>query len=67
MYEYEKKAPSIAVEGSESPAAAQQESPEFSRREIKKLVHDLFIPKPMLYWADFLITVSIGYGLPQST
>ncbi|HWQ69613.1 MAG TPA: fatty acid desaturase [Patescibacteria group bacterium] len=52
MYDYEKKAS----------AGAQQETPDFSRREIKKLVHDLFTPKPLLYWADFLITVSIGYG-----
>ena len=62
LYEYEKKAPSIAMEGSELPAAAQHDTPDFSRREIKKLVQDLFAPKPLLYWADFLITLSIGYG-----
>ena len=62
MYEYEKKVPSISLEESQSPAAAQQEHPAFSRREIKKLVQDLFMPKPLLYWADFLITISIGYG-----
>lgn len=62
MYEYEKQVPSISLEEPKSPAAAQQEHPAFSRREIKKLVQDLFTPKPWLYWADFLITVSIGYG-----
>jgi len=62
LYEYEKKVPSIFLEESQSPAAAQQEHPAFSRREIKKLVQDLFMPKPLLYWADFLITISIGYG-----
>lgn len=62
MYESEKQVPSKAMRGSESAAAAQQDTPDFSRREIKKLVHDLFTPKPLLYWADFLITVSIGYG-----
>ena len=62
LYGYEKKAPSIALEGSESLDTAQQETQAFSRREVEKLVQDLFTPKPALYWADFLITVSIGYG-----
>ena len=62
MYDSEKKAPSITLEGSESLDAAQQETQAFSRREVEKLVQDLFTPKPALYWADFLITVSIGYG-----
>ncbi len=62
LYDYEKRAPSIALEGPESPAATEQETPAFSRREAKRLVQDLFTPKPLLYWADFLITVSIGYG-----
>lgn len=34
----------------------------FSRSEAKRLVQDLLTPKPLLYWIDFLITVSIGYG-----
>ena len=62
MYDSEKKASSITLEGSESPAANEQETPAFSHREAKKLVQDLFTPKPVLFWADFLITVSIGYG-----
>lgn len=62
MYDYKQKAPSAALEGAASPAAAPQENPDFSRREIKKLVQDLFTPKPALYWTDFLVTASIGYG-----
>lgn len=62
LYDYKQKAPSTALEGAASPAAAPQENQDFSRREIKKLVQDLFAPKPALYWTDFLVTVSIGYG-----
>jgi fatty acid desaturase len=62
LYDYKQKAPFTALERAASPATAQQESPDFSRREIKKLVQDLFTPKPALYWTDFLVTVSIGYG-----
>lgn len=58
----EKRVSSTTVGGSRSSAAALYETPDFSRREIKKLVQDLFTPKPLLYWADFLITLSIGYG-----
>jgi fatty acid desaturase len=62
LYDYKQKAPSSALERAASPAAAPQENPDFSRREIKKLVQDLFTPKPAFYWIDFLVTVSIGYG-----
>ena len=62
MYDSKKRAPSAALQESESPAADERETPAFSHREAKKLVQDLFTPKPVLYWADFLITVSIGYG-----
>lgn len=62
MYDSKKRVPSVALQGSESTAADEQETPAFSHREAKKLVQDLFTPKPLLYWADFLITVSIGYG-----
>lgn len=62
MYVSEKRVSSTTVGGSRSSAAALYETPDFSRREIKKLVQDLFTPKPLLYWADFLITLSIGYG-----
>ncbi len=62
MYDYEKRGPSIALQRSELPAAYEQETPDFSHREVKKLVQDLFTPKPVLFWADFLISVSIGYG-----
>lgn len=53
LYDYKQKAPAVTLGGSDSSAAAQQENPAFSRREIKKLVQDLFTPKPLLYWADF--------------
>ena len=62
MYDSKKMAPSAALHGSESPTTDERETPAFSHREAKKLVQDLFTPKPVLYWADFLITVSIGYG-----
>ncbi|MBI2884524.1 MAG: fatty acid desaturase, partial [Candidatus Methylomirabilis oxyfera] len=62
LYDYKQKTPSTALEGAASSAPAQQENQDFSRREIKKLVQDLFAPKPALYWTDFLVTVSIGYG-----
>jgi fatty acid desaturase len=47
---------------SRSPAT-QQASQSFSLREAKELIQDLFAPKPLLYWTDFLITVSVAYGL----
>jgi fatty acid desaturase len=62
LYEYEKKTPAIAVEGSELSAASEQETPAFSHRAAKELVQDLFEPKPAVFWADFLVTVGIGYG-----
>jgi len=29
---------------------------------MKELIQDLFAPKPLLYWTDFLITVSVAYA-----
>src|SRR5262245_66015249 len=42
--------------------ATQPASRTFSLRETKELIQDLFVPKPLLYWTDFLITVSVAYG-----
>ena len=42
--------------------ATQLTSQTFSIRETKELIQDLFAPKPLLYWMDFLITVSVAYG-----
>ena len=42
--------------------ATQQASETFSLRETKELIQDLFAPKPLLYWTDFLITISVAYG-----
>jgi fatty acid desaturase len=49
------------LKGRQSPAS-QAESQSFSIRETKELIQDLFVPKPFLYWTDFLITVSVAYG-----
>jgi len=40
----------------------QQASRSFSLRETKELIQDLFAPRPLLYWIDFLITASVAYG-----
>jgi fatty acid desaturase len=53
--------PAIDLAPSRS-AAAQAESRTISVRDTKELVLDLFAPKPLLYWTDFLITVSVAYG-----
>ncbi len=37
-------------------------SGKFSLRQMKEIVQDLFAPNPLLYWTDFLITVSVAYG-----
>ena len=42
--------------------ATQPASRTFSLRETKEHIQDLFAPKPLLYWIDFLITVSVAYG-----
>ena len=42
MYDSKKRVPSVALQGSESPVADEQETPAFSHREAKKLVQDLF-------------------------
>jgi len=47
--------------------ATQPASRTFSLRETKELIQDLFVPKPLLYWTDFLITVSVAYGFAAIT
>jgi fatty acid desaturase len=42
--------------------ATQLGSRNFSLREMKEIIQDLFAPKPSLYWIDFLITASVAYG-----
>src|SRR5262245_52207709 len=42
--------------------ASRSGSRTFSLRDTKELIQDLFAPKPLLYWTDFLITVSVAYG-----
>ena len=53
---------SLALQGPESSAASELESPAFSLREVKALRQDLFPPKPFVYWGDLLLTV-VAYGL----
>jgi fatty acid desaturase len=54
--------PSVAKHAPELSAAAKSGVRPFSRPEAKRLVQDLLTPKPFLYWIDFLVTVTIGYG-----
>jgi fatty acid desaturase len=62
LYAYTQGTPSVAKQEPESSSAAKSGMRPFSRHEAKRLVQDLLTPKPVLYWIDFLITVSIGYG-----
>ncbi|MCL6503844.1 MAG: fatty acid desaturase [Pirellulales bacterium] len=34
----------------------------FSIREARAIVKDLFEPRPVIYWADFLVSVSLAHG-----
>lgn len=36
--------------------------PTFSVREARDLVQDLFTPRPAVYWADFLVSITVAYG-----
>jgi len=54
---------SVALQGPESSAASELESPAFSLREVKALRQDLFPPKPFVYWGDLPLTVVVAYGL----
>ncbi|MDD5560425.1 fatty acid desaturase [Candidatus Methylomirabilis sp.] len=54
LYDYKKEVSSVVGQGPGSRP--------FSRSEAKRLLQDLFAPKPALYWIDFLVTIFIGYG-----
>ncbi len=46
--------------------AEQPETASFSLAEARQIVRDLFEPNPWIYWADFLISLTVGfvcYGL----
>lgn len=62
MYDDKQEAPPVTKQGSGSSSAAKSGVRPFSRPEAKRLVQDLLTPKPFLYWIDFLVAVSIGYG-----
>jgi fatty acid desaturase len=55
------KAPAIAeipaphFRGSTEPAT-------FSFREARRILGDLFVHRPAIYWADLVVTLAIGYG-----
>src|SRR5260221_14698725 len=34
----------------------------FSFREARRILGDLFIHRPVIYWADMLLTLAVGYG-----
>lgn len=38
-----------------------QSSADLSLNEAKRIVADLFEPKPLLYWCDFLASITFGY------
>jgi fatty acid desaturase len=35
---------------------------DFSLRDARRLVSDLFEPRPWIYWTDFLVSIGIGLG-----
>jgi hypothetical protein len=35
-------------------------TPNFSIAQARHIVKDLFTPKPIVYWADFLLSISVG-------
>lgn len=52
---------SVVLQGPESLAAPEMESPAFSLRGVKTLRQDLFPSKPFVYWGDLLLT-GVVYG-----
>jgi hypothetical protein len=53
---------SVALQGPESLAASELESPAFSLRDVKAPRQDLFRSKPFVYWGDLLLTGVVAYG-----
>lgn len=43
------------------PEAAQKEA--FPLREARKIVKDLHTPKPLIYWVDFMVSITIGWAV----
>src|SRR5262245_59031464 len=35
---------------------------EFSIREARAIIHDLFVPKPWIYWCDLVVSIAVGYA-----
>ena len=40
----------------------QAADPQVSIHQARRLVADLFVPRPVVYWADFLASLVVGYG-----
>ena len=34
----------------------------FSVQQAKRIVADLFEPRPAVYWVDFLLSIAVGYA-----
>jgi fatty acid desaturase len=45
-----------------SDGAASQGTAEFSVTQVREIVKDLFNPSARIYWADFLLSLSVAYG-----
>lgn len=43
-------------------ATTANDSPQFSIPQAKAVIADLFVHRPVIYWLDFIVTLSIGYG-----
>ncbi len=45
-----------------SESTASDSTGTFSFREARRILGDLFVHRPVIYWADMLVTLTIGYG-----
>jgi fatty acid desaturase len=44
------------------PIAETKPAERFPRRQAKEIIQDLFVPNPMIYWADFTFHVTLGWA-----
>src|SRR3981189_235854 len=42
--------------------SAAQDKDTYFVREIRDILRDLAAPSPLIYWTDFLLTISVGYA-----
>jgi fatty acid desaturase len=50
------------VEGPQAVRSEQEAPSSFSVAEAGRIVRDLMVPKPWIYWTDFVVTTAIGYA-----